>query len=206
MPGKKTRTYVNMSCAGVCAVLIGLSGASPMRAEGPKLQILFIQQDKVTTFNPANGTGVESGTATGAINGVSLTNFYFTTTSTSGVAPCSTPTSSPCFTFNDHVGITDIDGDQIIFENIGTGKFIFPGLFDPTKGVPTQVLQSALGPQGGPLTGTYTVVATSGKYVKTYPLGLVLQYRAIAMNPNQGDTGSTYVEVYAPSLFFFFGY
>jgi hypothetical protein len=172
-----------------------------MRADGQKSEILFVQRDKVTTFNPTSGTGVESGTATGAINGVSLTNFYFTTTTSS--PPCSTTSSFPCFTFNDHVGITDIDGDQIIFDNVGTGKFIFPnGLFDPTPNVPTQVLQSALGPQGGPLTGTYKVVATSGKYVKAYPLGLVLQYRAIAMNPNNGDTGSTYVEVYSPSPYF----
>ena len=194
-------TYVNWSCASFCAVLLGLATASPTFAQQEaKLKILFIQQDKVTTFDPVAGRGVESGTATGAINGVSLTNFYFTTTFTN--TPCATPTFFPCFTFDDHVGITDTDGDQIIFDNVGTGRFIFPaGLFDPTPGVPTQVLQSSAGPQGGPLQGTYKVVATSGKYVKAYPIGLVLQYRAIAMNPNNGDTGATYVEVYAPASF-----
>jgi hypothetical protein len=100
------------------------------------------------------------------------------------------------------VGITDIDGDQIIFENVGTGRFLFPGLSDPTPSVPTQVLQNLQGPLGGPLTGTYQVAATSGKYVNTYPIGLVLQYRAIAMNPNNGDPGATYVEVYAPANLF----
>lgn len=199
MLSKRTGKYVNWNRVGLCAVLIGLSGGSIIHAEGPKPPILFIQQDKVTSFSFATGQGAESGVATGAINGVSLTNFYFTTTITS--TPCATTSQFPCFTFNDHVGITDIDGDQIIFENVGTGKFIIPGLFDTTVGVPTQVLQSSLGPQGGPLTGTYKVAATSGKYVKAYPIGLVLQYRAIAMNPNNGDNGSTYVEVYAPDNF-----
>ena len=153
------RTYVNR--VGLCAVLIGLSAASAMRANGPQPLVLFIQQDKVTSFSFVTGQGAESGTATGAINGVSLTNFYFTVT----------PTSFPKFTFNDHVGITDIDGDQIIFDNIGTGTFIVPGLFDPTPLTPTQVLQTTGPfPQGGPLTGTYKVTATWENTSKCSPL------------------------------------
>jgi hypothetical protein len=193
---KRTRTYLNGTCASLCAVLIALSGSAPLRAQDSTSRILFIQQDKVITFvvNQAAGTGsgIEAGTATGYIKGTTLTNFAFTFTS---------PTT---FTFDDHVGITDIDGDQIIFDNVGTGRFIFPGLVDPTPGV-GQVLNSTAGPLGGPLTGTYKVVATSGKYVRNFPIGLVLQYRAIAMNPNSpGAVGSTYVEVYAPNFFFRF--
>ena len=182
----RTRTYVKLSCASLCAALIGLSGASPMRADQPP-HILFTQQDKVIAFDSGTGLGFQSGTATGAINGVSLTNFSFTVT------------TFPSFTFNNQVGITDIDGDQIIFENTGTGTFIYPGLLEP--GGP-QVLFSPGGPLGGPLKGTYVVEATSGKYVKAYPIGLVLRYRAIAMNPNTpGAVGSAYVEVYAPNNF-----
>jgi hypothetical protein len=183
MLSKRAGTFVNWGCAGSCAVLIGLSGASPMRAQELRPQILFIQQDKVITFDFATGNGVESGTATGSINGVTLTNFSFTIT------------TFPNFKFNDQVGITDIDGDQIIFENVGTGSFIFPGLQAP--GIPPVLYSTA-----GPLVGTYVVAATSGKFVRAYPIELVLQYRAIAMNPNTpGAVGSTYVEVYAPNFF-----
>lgn len=190
-------SFPGFRCAGLCAVLLTLTGTSTMLAD-PPLNILFIQQDKVISFvvNPSNGTGVgqESGTAIGAINGVTLTNFSFTIT------------TFPNFTFDDQVGITDLDGDQIIFKNVGTGKFIVPGLQDPTQLLSNQVLYNKTAFLGGPLTGTYVVVATSGKYVKPYPLGTVLQYRAIAMNPNSppapaGSVGSTYVEVYAPVNF-----
>lgn len=193
----RTNLYSRFRCAGLCAVILSLSGASAVLAD-PPLRLLFVQQDKVISFvvNPSNGTGVgqESGTAIGAINGVTLTNFSFSIT------------TFPNFTFDDQVGITDLDGDQIIFKNVGTGKFIVPGLQDPTQPVSNQVLFNATSFLGGPLTGTYVVVATSGKYVKSYPLGTVLQYRAIAMNPNSppapaGSVGSTYVEVYAPANF-----
>ncbi len=189
--------FPSFRSTSLSAVLLTLVGASTMPAE-PPLRVLFTQQDKVISFvvNPANGTGVgvESGTATGAINGVTLTNFSFTIT------------TFPNFAFDDQVGITDIEGDQIIFKNVGTGRFILPGLLDPTQPLSNQVLFSTTSFLGGPLTGTYVVVATSGKYVRQYPLGTVLQYRAIAMNPNSppaapGSVGSTYVEVSAPVNF-----
>jgi len=166
----RTKAFSSFRCAGFCAAIFTLSSATAVMAD-PPLRLLFIQQDKVISFvvNPANGTGVgqESGTAIGAINGVSLTNFSFTIT------------TFPKFKFDDQVGITDLDGDQIIFKNVGTGTFIVPGLPDPTQPPSNQVLFSATSFLGGPLTGTYVVVATSGKYVRQYPLGTVLQYRAI---------------------------
>jgi hypothetical protein len=195
-----TRMFANFRCARLCAVLISISalcGAPTMLAE-PHFRLLFAQHDKVISFtvNPTIGTavGVESGTATGAIKGTTLTNFSFAIT------------TFPDFTFDDQVGITDLDGDQIIFKNVGTGRFIVPGLVDPTQPVSNQVLFSTTSFLGGPLTGTYVVVATSGKYIKQYPLGTVFQYRAITMNPNSppapaGSLGSTYVEVYAPENF-----
>jgi len=163
--------------------------------------VLFMQQDRVIVFNftavdapYGGGVGVQVGTATGAINGTSVVNFKFTFTSI--------PTSLPLtFTFDNRVGITDTDGDQIIFRNVGTGKFDVP-LLDPTLGSgdpPYQVFGNGV---GGPLTGTYEVIATKGKYVNLYPLHKVFPYRAISYNPNQvagtppwATTGSSYVEV-----------
>jgi hypothetical protein len=51
------------------------------------------------------------------------------------------------------------------------------------------------------MTSTYEVVATSGKYVSMFPVGLILPYRAVLYNPSAPPTpprnvGSVYVEVY----------
>jgi len=109
--------------------------------------------------------------------------------------------------FDNRVGITDTDGDQIIFKNVGTGKFR-PSLIDPTVGgdpgtAPFQVFGNGAGRgTGGPLTGTYEVVATSGKYTARYKIGRKFPYRAISFNPANPPntnpwalTGSSYVEV-----------
>lgn len=156
----------------------------------PNPKLLFTQHDKVVAFDPATGLGAQTGVATGRINGVSIVNFQFTIT------------SFPDFSFRNRAGITDLDGDQIIFSNVGTGRFVFPALADPTLGgnpgsAPFQVFGNGL---GGPLTGTYEVVATSGKFVASYPLGSVFDYRAVAYNPSSpptplGTVGSVYVEV-----------
>jgi hypothetical protein len=99
------------------------------------------------------------------------------------------------------VGITDVDGDQIIFRNVGTGAFN-PPLLDPSVGgnpgvAPFQVFGNG---NGGPSTGTYEVLATSGKYVTAYPVGTTFPYRAVFFNPAtpptpSGTTGTSYVEV-----------
>jgi hypothetical protein len=185
------RASLGLSCAAVCAVLIGLAGPSPARAD-KKPHIMFIQQDKVVAFNPGTGEGAQTGTATGDINGVSIVNFQFLIT------------TFPNFNFNNRAGITDIDGDQIIFKNVGTGRFVFPGLFDPSVNPadpPYQVFANGL---GGPLTGTYEVVATSGKYSHRFRIGQKFPYKGVAYNPSTpptpaGSLGSVYVEVYGPS-------
>ena len=178
------------------ALVVVLGGAlTTARAQGKSGKkpnnILFIQQDKVVKFDPVTGLGAQVGTATGEINGVSIVNFAFTIT------------TFPNFTFNNRAGITDIDGDQIIFRNVGTGRFIIPGLADPTLGgnpgvIPYQVFGNGF---GGPFTGTYEVVATSGKFVSKYPIGTKFPYRAVAMNPSTppsapGETGAVYVEIF----------
>jgi hypothetical protein len=205
------RSALRLNCAAVAAILIGFSGSRPVQAGDlfQKPQVLFMQQDRVVTFEltPPNGdqplgggVGAQVGTATGAINGTSVVNFKFTFTSNPFVRPLT-------FNFDNRVGITDVDGDQIIFQNVGTGRFNAP-LIDPTLPVaptlvaPYQVFGSPIAPAtGGPLTGTYRVVATSGKYIAQYPLGQVFQYKAISFNPATpptapGTTGSSYVEVY----------
>jgi hypothetical protein len=156
----------------------------------PNPKLLFTQHDKVVTFDPATGIGAQTGVATGKISGVSIVNFRFTIT------------AFPDFTFDNRAGITDVDGDQIIFSNVGTGRFIIPALADPTLGgnpgaAPFQVFGNGL---GGPLVGTYEVVATSGKYVASFPIGQLFDYRAVAYNPSTpptapGTVGSVYVEV-----------
>ena len=186
------KTKLGLSCAAVCALLVGLSGVLPTKADR-KPRVLFIQQDKVVAFDPASGLGAETGTATGDINGMSMVNFQFVVN----------PVTFPTFTFNNRVGITDTDGDQIIFKNVGTGRFLVVPLVDPTLGgnpgaAPYQVFGNGL---GGPLTGTYEVLATSGKYGHSYHIGQKFPSRAVAYNPSTpptalGSTGAVYVEVF----------
>jgi hypothetical protein len=157
----------------------------------PNPKLLFTQHDKVVTFDPATGIGAQTGVATGKITGVSLVNFKFTIT------------AFPNFVFDNRAGITDLDGDQIIFSNVGSGRFMIPALVDLTLGgnpgvAPFQVFGNGL---GGPLVGTYEVVATSGKYIASFPIGQLFDYRAVAYNPSSpptapGTVGSVYVEVF----------
>jgi len=186
--------------------------------------LLFVQHDKVIVFQvnkDGTGQGAQVGTATGKINGISIVNFKFKTT-----------VGSPTFSFDDRAGITDIDGDQIIFRNVGTGQFIAtpggplppppftprPALVDPTSpGAPSGPYQVFGNGIGASLTGTYEVVATSGKYVRPFPISKVFQYRAVTYNPSAPPAdpadleltkdgvanfkasllGSVYVEVYS---------
>ena len=142
------------------------------------------------------------GTATGKITGVSIVNFKF----------AEAATGLPDYVFDNRTGITDFDGDQIIFRNIGEGRFVVPPLIDETSGLTNQVFGATPLPcpgfdascsgVGGPLWGTYEVVATSGKYEALYPIGQKFPYRGIAYNPSSPpgdpyDTGAVYIEVSA---------
>lgn len=137
------------------------------------------------------------GTATGRINGISIVNFKSTTTP-----------GSDLFSFDDRAGITDLDGDQIIFKNVGSGAFVFPPLQDPSStgdplfqvfgdGVPTNPANGV----GGPLVGTYEVAATSGKYRVLFHIGQTFPYRGVAYNPSAppadiGGLGAVCVNIY----------
>ncbi len=162
-------------------------------ANGKRRNILFTLQDKVIKFNE-DGTGVQVGTATGKIEGVSITNFAFDLS------------AFPLFSFDNRLGITDTDGDQIIFQVLGEGIFVAP-LADPTMDVPaepadpnSQVLFGA----GGPVNGTYEVLATSGKYSTKYAIGDTFPFEAVGYNPNPFLTlpeaeplGAVYVKVFS---------
>ena len=153
--------------------------------------ILFILQDKVISFLPT-GEGVQVGTATGKINGVSITNFDFDINFETGA-----------FTFDNWAGITDPDGDQIIFNVLGAGQLVVPPLV--AEGDPFPVLGSLGPPLGGPVSGTYEVRATSGKFSEKYEIGEKFPFRAVGYNPNPTAVmlpadealGAVYVEVFS---------
>jgi hypothetical protein len=178
----KHKLISSLGLAGSLALLLTLGSVlSQVRGQQGR-NLLFIQQDKVIAFNPSTGLGQQVGTATGRINGATIVKFQFTIT------------GAFTFSFDNRAGITDTDGDQVIFKNVGTGKFIVPGVIDGT---------SPFGPIfgiGGPLTGTYEAVAASGKYKRL--LGRKFPYRAVASNPfsaspDPNALGSVYVEVYS---------
>src|SRR4051812_23913118 len=103
------RTVLSVSCASLCAAIVALSGVSLSKAKDKDKdrKVLFVQRDKVVAFDPGTGLGAQVGTATGAIDGATVVNFKFTIT------------TFPNFTFENRAGITDTDGDQIIFRNVG---------------------------------------------------------------------------------------
>lgn len=137
--------------------------------------VLFTQQDEVQAFDFVTGLGYQTGTVTGRISGTSFVDFQF--------SPSGPPVGDLLpFTFKSKVVITDLDGDQITFENEGSGKFHL--------GVGTAFIG-----QGGPLRGTYVVTGGTGKF-KSWKVGTTFQYRAIATNPPPtGRLGTVYVEI-----------
>ena len=196
------KIILGSAVVGVIALLIALTGSSSRLQGQERPGLLLIQQDKVIRFNTVTGEGIQVGTSTGRINGVSIVNFKFS----------EAQTGLPDITFDNRAGITDLDGDQIIFHNVGIGRFVVPPLIDKTAGLTNQVFGATPLPcpgfggscsgVGGPLQGTYEVVATSGKYVSLYPIGRKFPYRGLAYNPSSppgspDDFGAVYVEVTA---------
>ena len=100
--------------------------------------VLFRQQDSVTSFNPATGTGQQIGTVTGVISGASIEYL-------NGL------TSPTTIGFDNKVVITDLDGDQLRIRNQGTGRFIVP-------------IDATIFGLGGPLIGTYQILSGTGKF------------------------------------------
>lgn len=177
--------------------LLGLGGMSavakasedkprtlPHAAFGGGLQLFFAFRDTVINFNGSNGIGNHIGTVEGAITGTSITNFQFI------------PTSQTTITFDNRCLITDLDGDQIIFQVIGTGRFLAPPLADDKNKTLGNLMSL-----GGPLVATMTAIQASGKYV--FLLGRKFPCKMVASNaysPSNGVLGNVYGEVYSDSV------
>ena len=158
-----------------------LVATQPARAQQPSgVATMFTQQDAVQSFDFFTGKGYQIGTATGRISGTTFVSFQF--------APSGPPVGDALpITFHNEVIVTDIDGDQIFFDNDGTGTFHL--------GVPGADFRGS----GGPLRGTYVVTGATGKYAADWKIGLTLDYKAIATNPPSpaGALGTVYVQVAA---------
>jgi len=147
------------------------------------LQLFFAQRDTVITFDGNTGIGSHIGTVEGAITGTSITNFQFI------------PTSQTTIKFDNRVLISDIDGDQIIFSHVGTGRFIVPPPADTSS--PLGNLMSL----GGPLVGTYTALQATGKYA--FLVGRKFPCKMVASNvtkPSSGALGNVYGEIYSDNV------
>lgn len=163
---------------GAGKVAKAASSASDLERKIFEIPLFFTQRDTVVDFQPNTGLGLQVGTVEGLISGTSVVNFQFI------------PTSQTEINFDNRALITDLDGDQIVFKNVGRGRFIVPPLGDASS-----PLGNLMG-IGGPLTGSYECVNASGKY--TFLVGRKFPYRSIACNPARpGFPGQVYVEVYS---------
>jgi hypothetical protein len=176
MPVSRLRQPIIRGVLATLVVVSSLGFAATARADEKGVQLLFTQQDAVQAFDLVTGHGSQIGTAIGLISGTSSVEFQF--------APAGPPTGDVLpIVFHNKVTITDIDGDQIFFDNDGTGSFHLgiPGA--PFKG------------SGGPLRGTYVVTGATGKYSQ-WKVGSTFGYKAIATNPPAPNgLGTVYVEV-----------
>ncbi len=161
----------------VAAVVIAFGSMCVPSASGQNIKLEFVQQDAIKAFDLVTGQGFQTGTVTGRINGTSFVAFQF--------SPSGPPVTDPFpITFQNKVIITDIDGDQLFFDNNGTGTFHL--------GLGGAAFQGT----GGPLRGTYVLTGATGKYAEL-KIGTTLEYRAISTNPPSppGGLGTVYAEV-----------
>ncbi len=176
----------------ILAGLLGLGGLAAVakgandRGEGffnKGLPLFFSQRDTILSFDYNTGLGTHIGTVEGAIAGTSITNFQFTPTSQVGVKLTS------------RVLITDISGDQLIFSNTGSGKYIVPLIADNASSLGNLLFL------GGPLTGTYTVLIATGKYAALVGRKFACKMTtANASRPSVSLLGNVYLEVYSDTL------
>jgi len=147
------------------------------------LELFFAFRDTVINFNASTGLGDHCGTVEGVITGTSITNFQFI------------PTSQTTIKFDNRCMITDLDGDQIIFQVVGTGSFIVPPPTDPSSTL------GNLMSLGGPLVATFNVTVATGKYL--FLVGRKFPGKMAASNvtsPSAGVLGNVYGEVYSDSV------
>jgi len=156
-------------------VIAMLASAASAFAADPQ-HLVMTQQDKVEAFDLLTGRGYQVGTATGVISGTTFVDFQF--------VPTGPPDGDTLpIAFSNKVIITDIDGDQLFFDNEGTGSFHL--------GVPGADFRGS----GGPLRGTYVVTGGTGKFSE-WEVGKTYSYRAIATNPPvPGALGTVRVQV-----------
>jgi hypothetical protein len=135
-----------------------------------------VEQDQIVSFDITTGKGTQVGTAKGKISGTTFVQFQLTIVGGPG------GDGALPVTFSNKVIVTDIDGDQIFFDNAGTGAFHvgFPG--DVFRGT------------GGPLTGTYVVTGGTGKF-SSLAVGTTYSYRAVFYNPPTGGVGTVYARI-----------
>lgn len=168
---------------GSAIVVADAAELQPQTVYNSGLQLFFAHRDNVITFDTNTGIGCHVGTVEGAITGTAITNFQFI------------PTSQTTIRFDNRVLISDIDGDQIIFSHVGTGRFIVPPPLDTTS--PLGNLMSL----GGPLVGTYTALHGTGKYA--FLVGRKFPVKMMASNaarPSAGVLGNVYAEVYSDNV------
>jgi len=176
-----------LSLGGLGAVAKAAEAAEEMRPEAvfnSGLQLFFAQRDTVINFDAGTGIGDHIGTVEGAITGTSIVNFQFI------------PTSQTTIKYDNRALITDIDGDQILFQVVGTGRFLAPPASDPNNATLGNLM--AL---GGPLVATYNAIVTTGKYAflqgRKFPCKMVASN---AVRNSNGVLGNVYVEVYSDSV------
>ena len=168
------------TAAGLAALIVAaaLVSTTDLRAQKPgNVHLLFTQQDAVQAFDLQTGKGYQIGTATGSISGTTFVEFQY------GVAGPPVGDALP-ITFESQVIVTDLDGDQLFFDNNGTGTFHL--------GVPGFDFRGT----GGPLSGTYVLTGGTGKY-QQWKAGTTFTSRAIVTNPPvpPDRLGTVYVEV-----------
>jgi hypothetical protein len=169
-------TLIRLLRPAAALIILAVIGSATLRADDGVPRLLFAQRDEVKVFDTATGKGFQAGTSNGPISGTSFVTFQFTIVGPPG------PDGALPITFNNKVIITDLDGDQLFFDNNGTGKFHvgIPG--DPFAGV------------GGPLTGTYVLTGGTGKFA-SWKVGSTYDYQAIATNPPNGTLGNVYAQI-----------
>src|SRR5712692_279261 len=196
----------------VCALLLALSGVSSrLRADVNQHHLLFQEANKLILFSGPDVNGVITALEVGDVNrdiahgvgsfhGTVLVNLRMFLTG---------PTT---FNFDRRVGITDTDGDQLVYRATGSGRFICPPLADPSPPLPGP--PQGIDGLGGPLSGTATIVAASaqtaacpncGKFVPL--VGQPLPWRAVIYNPGNGcdpaqqfGLGGMFVQVFGPNI------
>ena len=165
-----------MARPAAALMVVAVIASATLRADGEVPRLLFAQHDEVQAFDVRTGKGFQTGTTTGIVNGTSYVNFHFAI-----VGPPGTDGALP-ITFNNKVIITDMDGDQLFFDNPGTGRF--------HVGIPGDTFAGT----GGPLTGTYVLTKGTGKFA-SWAVGSTYDYRAIATNPPNGHLGNVHAQV-----------